>query len=88
MNPLNLVKIVTGLVVGYGTSTLVGNVVKASTPDTLHIVKRVAVGIGGYFLGSLVATKVTDHAIDEIDDTVEKIKTLKIKLKKIAVKAK
>lgn len=74
MNPLNLVKTVTEVVVSVGVGAIVGNVIKASIPANTHVLKRAAIGVGGFVLSSMITDKATKYATDTIDDTVDKIK--------------
>lgn len=67
MNKLDLVKFATSVVVGAGTSRIVGGIVKNNTsPEKLH--QAVAVVAGTWVLSGIVADvskKYTDAKIDE-----------------------
>ncbi len=77
MNPLNLIKTVTELMVSVGVGSIVGNTIKNATPTNAHIVKRISMGIGGFFLSSMVSSKVSKYATETIDETAEKIKSIR-----------
>ena len=74
MNPLSLVKTVVEVVVSVGVGAVVGNAIKASTPTNTHVVKRVAIGVGGFVLSSMVGDLATKYTNETIDDTADKIK--------------
>lgn len=74
MNPLSLVKTVVEITVSVGVGAVVGNAVKASTPAGIHVVKRVAIGVGAFVLSSMVGDMATKYATDTIDETAGKIK--------------
>jgi hypothetical protein len=77
MNPLNLTKTVTEILVSVGVGSIVGNAIKQTTPANAHIVKRISIGIGGFVLSSMISAKASKYATDQIDETVEKIKSFK-----------
>lgn len=74
MNPLSLVKTVVEITVSVGVGAVVGNAIKASTPAGIHVVKRVAIGVGGFVLSSMVGDMATKYATETIDETASKIK--------------
>jgi len=76
MNPLNLIKTVTEIVVSVGVGAVVGNTIKLTTPAGTHVLKRVAIGVGGFVLSSMISDKASTYATTTIDETVEKIKKL------------
>jgi hypothetical protein len=77
MNPLNLVKIVTELFVSVGVGSIVGNTIKNATPENASRFKKISIGVGGFVLSSMISSKATKYATDQIDETVEKIKKFK-----------
>jgi hypothetical protein len=74
MNPLSLIKTAVEITVSVGVGAVVGNAIKASTPANVHVVKRVAIGVGAFVLSSMVGDMATKYATDTIDDTAGKIK--------------
>lgn len=74
MNPLNLAKTAVEIIVSVGVGAIVGNTIKLSTPAGTHVLKRAAIGVGGFVLSSMISDKATKYTTDTIDETVEKIK--------------
>jgi len=74
MDPLNIFKGAVSLVVATGVGTIVGNVIKATTPLDQKLINRISVGVGGYFLTTTVGDIVADRLNKQIDNTVTKIK--------------
>lgn len=77
MNPLALVKNVITTVVSIGVGTIVGNVVKQSTPADAKIVQKICVGVGSFVLSCMVGGYASKYAEEETVTTIEQIKVLK-----------
>ena len=88
MNPLTITKFVANLAISFGIGNVVGNVIKQHSPTNVNLVRKIAIGIGGFFLSSMITNKVVKYAEEEIDDAVDKIGKLKKSLKDLADKAK
>lgn len=88
MNPLDLIKLVTNAAISFGIGNVVGNVIKQNSPTNVKLVRKVAIGIGGFFLSSMITDKVSKHAEEQIDEVAEKVSKLKKSLKDLANKAK
>ena len=71
MNPLPIIKTVVGTAAGIGAGTIVGNVVKATTPITVGPIKKVLIGLGSYALGSAAGALAAKAISNDFDD-VEK----------------
>ncbi len=74
MNPLNLLKAAVEIVVSVGVGAVVGNAIKASTPDSVTTLQKVMIGVGGFVLSGMVGDMATKYTSETIDDTVEKVK--------------
>lgn len=74
MDPLNIFKGAVSLVVATGVGTIVGNVIKATTPLDQKLINRISVGVGGYFLTTTVGDIVADRLNTQIDNTITKVK--------------
>lgn len=74
MNPLAIGKLIAESLVGAGTGMIVGNLVKATTPTSTILVKKIAIGAGAFVLSSMVADLTTQYLSDQIDDVVEKVR--------------
>lgn len=74
MDPLNIFKGAVSLVVATGVGTIVGNVIKATTPLDQKLINRISVGVGGYFLTTTVGDIVADRLNAQIDNTITKVK--------------
>lgn len=88
MNPLAITKFIANLAISFGIGNVVGNVIKHHSPTNANLVRKIAIGIGGFFLSSMITDKVTKHAEEEIDDAVDKFGKLKKSLKDLANKTK
>jgi len=71
MNILNVVTPVLALASSFGAGAVVGNAIKATTPDNLKIVSKVLVGIGGVVLASVAG----DAAATYIDREIKNMAT-------------
>lgn len=76
MNPLLIVKAVTDVVVSVGVGAVVGNAIKAGTPANTHVVKRVAIGIGGFVLSGMVSDYASKYATGVIDNTTASVRKI------------
>lgn len=73
INILGIVKSVTGLAAGTGAGVIVGNLVKATTPDDLGKVQKVLVGIGGYTISAVLGDLSAKYVNDQIDGYAERL---------------
>ena len=74
---LSLVKNVTTLVVSAGVGAVVGNAIKASTPEDLKILQKISIGVGGFVLSGMVGSFASKYADEQIDTTVSQFTELK-----------
>jgi hypothetical protein len=84
MNPLNAVKFVTDIAISFGIGSIIGNVIKTHAPAKVNLVQKIAIGIGGSFLSSMITDKVSSHASEQIDKVAESVKKTKETLKELA----
>lgn len=78
MNKMDIFKSVAELVVSVGVSAIVGNAIKLTTEPGIKLPKKIAIGVGGVVLSSMVAdmaTTYTSKKIDEYAETATKIFT-------------
>jgi hypothetical protein len=80
MNPL-ATQIVT-FVVSMGAGSVVGNAIKASTPQTAKLITKIGIGIGGVTLSSLAGSMAAKQTIESINTTIADIKGIYIALRK------
>ena len=77
MNAFVIVKTVSGMIAGAGVGTVVGNVVKVTTPIGINIGEKVLTKIGGfcisYILGSIAGQQV-ENAFDAVKLAIETAK--------------
>lgn len=73
MNKLQLLKAGAQLVVSVGTGSIVGNIIKATTPVSIGLITKACVSVGGLVLGSMIADKASDYTGQQIDDAVDSI---------------
>lgn len=69
MYKIELVKAVTGLVVGTGISAIVKNVIEDTTPDGVKTFNKMSIWVGGLVLTGMLI----DKALAYTDDTIDKI---------------
>jgi hypothetical protein len=67
MTKIEFVKLGVGFIVSYGTSAIVNNAVKATTPGGLHILKRASIFVGTYVLSSIVCDAAVKNVNNQID---------------------
>lgn len=73
MNKLQLLKAGAQLIVSVGTGSIVGNIINATTPINIGLIKKACVSVGGLVIGSMVADKASDYAGQQIDDAIDSI---------------
>lgn len=81
MNYLSLVKGATDLVVSIGAGAVVTNMVKATTPDDVKRMNKIAIKVGTVVISSMVGSAAARHATSTIDNTVDSFKQTKEELK-------
>lgn len=77
MSAIEVVKYASSLVVSSGTTAIISNLIKATTPDDLKTYKKVTVGVSSIALSLMVsgmASKYTEEKIDETVDSYKKVK--------------
>ncbi len=81
-NALNIAKAAVSIVTSTGVGVIVGNAIKASTPDNLTKFQKVSTTVGSIVLTSMVAGAASNYAGEQIEQTVTQLKTLKTALPK------
>ena len=74
---IDTVKTVVGLVTGVGAGTIVGNIVKATTPETVTRVGRITIVIGTFFVGGMVGDAAAKYATGQVDALYTWVKSIK-----------
>jgi len=77
MDKLELIKNTAELVVSFSVGTVIGNVIKATTPAEISKYQKGMIWIGSFVLGGMVgelAAKHTSKQIDQIAEGVAKVK--------------
>lgn len=67
MTKMELIKAAGELVVSVGVSMIVGNVIKATTPSNINIIKKVCIGAGGLVLGNIASDAATEYVEKRFD---------------------
>ena len=70
MNWIKIAKGLTSFVVSAGVSTIVTNVVRATTPRNIGLLNKIAIGVGGLALSGLVADQAVKYVEKEIDEVL------------------
>lgn len=73
MNKLDILKGASEILTSIGVSAIVGNVIKMTADPEGGRIKKIAIGVGGFVLSSMVADKAVDYANERIDSTAEKL---------------
>jgi hypothetical protein len=71
MFPTTIVKLVASTAVSIGVGKIVGNAIKASTPDNLKTYERICIRAGRYALSGACAAFAAKHIESQIDDLAE-----------------
>lgn len=77
MNPIALIKIASEVVVSLGVGTIVGNVVRATTPENVKGVKKVGILVGSMVLGAMASKKAVEFVNEQIDEVAENVENAK-----------
>jgi hypothetical protein len=72
MTKLEIVKEVVTIAVTVGVGIVVNTAVKNNTPETMGLLKKSCVALGGFMLAGAISEKVSDYTERLIDETVEK----------------
>ncbi len=76
MDYLKVGKFVVGIVAGIGADKIIGNMVKATTPNNVGKLARGAIWVGGAFMGMMVGDKVGKYAEETVDNGVKAVKKI------------
>lgn len=76
MNKLELLKTAVSLATSSGVGTVVGNLVRHTTPPGLTRAQKILVGIGGFALSSLVGDMLGKQAERNIDEAASGFRRL------------
>lgn len=78
MDPINILKGVTTLVVSTGVGAIVKNAVKATTPEDIKKFSKISIVVGSAVVSSMVADNATNYVRDQIDKGVKTFKDAKV----------
>ena len=67
MNKFEMVKGTVGFVTTIGVNAIIGNIVKSTTPESIHVLKKVCIGVGSFVISSMVTDKVGDYVDEKMD---------------------
>lgn len=84
MNKLGLLKSALGFVASVGVGAVVKNAVTATTPDDAQKYMKIVTLVGGFVVGSMVSAQATKYAEKQVDDVAESV----TKIKEAAAEAK
>ena len=68
MKKLDILKSVTVLAVSVGTTAVVGNAIKATTPEIQRLYSKILVRVGTVALTGVAASAASKYASDKIDE--------------------
>jgi hypothetical protein len=76
MKKVEWVKTVGGIIVSVGVGAIVGNAVKATSPEQLGGIKKLCVGIGSFVLSSMIGDAAVKYTGEKIDSAVTELKKM------------
>ena len=76
MKKVDMLKAAGAIVVSIGVGSIVGNVVKCTTPITTGPIKRLCILIGSFVLCNMVGDQAVDYTEKKVDDAIEQIKNM------------
>ena len=76
MNPLPVIKTVVCAAAGIGAGTIIGNVVKSTTPVNIGPIHKVLIAIGSYGLGSAAGALASRAISDDIDEAENLVRSI------------
>lgn len=71
MNIVPMVKGIVGLATSLGAGAVVGNAIKATTPENMKLASKILVGIGGATLSVIAGEVASAYIENQIQDTVD-----------------
>jgi uncharacterized membrane protein len=74
VDKIEIAKKAVEIVVGFGTSRIVGSIVSNNVPTT-NLFQKVTVTVASVAIGSLVAEKTAEHTNEKIDEMVDWYRT-------------
>lgn len=77
MNKLDILKGGTELLVSMGVGAIVGNVIKMTADPEQGRIKKIATGLGGFVISSMITDKAVVYSNDRIDNIAETVRKLK-----------
>lgn len=77
MDIVPIVKSLTGLVTSLGAGAVVGNAIKATTPDNLKLVSKIFVAVGSVALSTVAGDLAANYVEGQIQDLVDNVRTSK-----------
>lgn len=70
MNFMSIAKGVVGGVISYGINNIIGNIIKATTPENINTINKLSIGISAFALSSMISDKTTEYIFEEIDKII------------------
>jgi len=78
---IDIAKAVGGIVISSSVGTIIGNVVKASTPETIKASEKIMIVIGTFAISTVVGGLVADQTIKIVEDMVKPLGSMYAKVK-------
>jgi hypothetical protein len=76
MKKTEMVKAAGSLIISIGVGSIVGNVIKTTTPGSIGALKKVCIGAGSVVLSNMVGDKAVDYVEEKIEGFTTWIKDL------------
>lgn len=71
MDKKEIIKTVGGIVVSVGVGGIVGNIVKATTPASVGLIKKVCIGVGTVVLSNMATDKAVEYSTNKLDNIMK-----------------
>ena len=76
MNKIEIAKKATSLIVGFGTSKVVSDIIRANAQPR-HIFDQISIGMTSVVAGSMIAAQTQEHSGQMIDEAVAAFRNFK-----------
>lgn len=73
---INTVKVIVGSASSIGAGTVISNIVKATTPETVTMVGRISITIGTVVISGMIGEMAAKYATGEVDKIFTWVKSV------------
>ena len=76
MKKVEMIKLAGKIIITVGTSNIVSNIVRCTTPIMIGPINRACIGVGCFVLGAMLGDKAVNYAEETFNDAKEQIKNM------------